>query len=571
MALRTRSSAPPVKQLLLANLEAGLTGCISVQVSAGHTLGVYTMLGEILAAHATDDRERLLRMLQNTGAVEDSKINALRKLRPDGSSVTEELFEIVPEEVLQELLTERFRENLFQYLQSDGEPTFEAMETVFVENIQVVHDSRALVEELDALVVSTARLREPPGLVLAPGAGTIKDARHLKLASLCRPHLPIADLLRRAPWEPGRTLALIAELLERGALVAVSHRDADITERPKPQPPAGPKVVVAAGRPDPFAMPRRGPPPKDAVATALANAVSAAVAKVGRQREPTAGVATPPPPPTPTPAAPAAAHPAADTVSAPIARRQPVAEPVSPTAPTAPPAPARVPDPPMKPSPLPSFDADQPTEELSDELAAFQDYDHERVGGEFVTALEHLDRVEIVTLEPERVRLGVKAPPPEPPPEENILVEMEDAENATRSELASAVSLNFAGPKLGDEDARRKVEVMNEVFATMVSALDKVRGPGRGQSRVQLLLEGTPGAFATLFKGVEADPTGRVNTETVMKNLRKRPASEHRRLLNRGVADVIERSLSVASEELDEPGLEAFLEHIAGYQQRLGM
>lgn len=539
-----------------------MTGCISVQVSAGHTLDVYIMLGEILAAHATDDRERLLRMLQNTGAVEDAKIEALRRLRTDGSSVTEELFEIVPEEVLQELLSERFRENLFQYLQFNGDPTFEPMESVFVENIQVGHDSRALVEELDALVVATARLREPPGLVLAPGAGTIKDARHLKLASLCRPHLPIGDLLRRAPWEPSRTLALIAELLERGALVAVSHRDADVTERPKPREPAGPKVVVAAGRPDPFAMPRRGPPPKDAVATALANAVSAAVAKVGRQRDPAADALPPAPPAARTPA---------DAVSAPIARRRPVAEAVITTAPTAPPTPARVPDPPMKPAPLPSYDADQPTEELSDELAAFQDYDHERVGGEFVTALEHLERVEIVTLEPDRVRPAVKAPPPEPPPEENILVEMEDAENATRSELASAVSLNFAGPKLGDEDARRKIEVMNEVFATMVTALDQVRGPGRGQSRVQLLLEGTPGAFATLFKGVEADQAGRVNIDTVMKNLRKRPASEHRRLLNRGVADVIERSLSVASEELDEPGLEAFLEHIAGYQQRLGM
>lgn len=533
-----------------------MTGCISVQVSEGQTLGVYIMLGEILAAHATDDRERLLRMLQNTGAVEDSKIDALRRARAEGSSVTEELFEIVPEEVLQELLTERFRENLFQYLQFNGEPTFEPMESVFVENIQVGHDSRALVEELDALVVSSARLREPPGLVLAPGAATIKDPRHLKLASLCRPHLPIGDLLRRAPWEPARTLALIAELLERGALVAVSHRDADATDRPRPREPAGPKVVVAAGRPDPFAMPRRGPPAKDAVATALANAVSAAVAKVGRQKEPTAA---------PT------ARSVHDTVSAPIARRPAPVEPASPTAPTSPPSPARVPDPPMKSAPLPAYEADQPTEELSDEMAAFQDYDHERVGGEFVTATELLDRVEIVTLAPERGRPAVKTAVPEPPADENILVEMEDAENATRSELASAVSLNFAGPKLGDEDARRKVEVMNEVFATMVAALDQVRGPGRGQSRVQLLLEGTPGAFATLFKGVEADQAGRVNVDTVMKNLRKRPASEHRRLLNRGVADVIERSLSVASEELDEPGLESFLEHIAGYQQRLGM
>ena len=57
----------------------------------------------------------------------------------------------------------------------------------------------------------------------------------------------------------------------------------------------------------------------------------------------------------------------------------------------------------------------------------------------------------------------------------------------------------------------------------------------------------------------------------MLKNLRKRPASEHRRLLNRGLQDVIERSLSVASEELNDVQLDAFLEHIVGYQQRLGM
>ena len=65
--------------------------------------------------------------------------------------------------------------------------------------------------------------------------------------------------------------------------------------------------------------------------------------------------------------------------------------------------------------------------------------------------------------------------------------------------------------------------------------------------------------------------SGRLSVDTVMKNLRKRPASEHRRLLNRGMQDVIERALSVASEELDDAELETMLEAVAGYQQRLGV
>jgi hypothetical protein len=67
------------------------------------------------------------------------------------------------------------------------------------------------------------------------------------------------------------------------------------------------------------------------------------------------------------------------------------------------------------------------------------------------------------------------------------------------------------------------------------------------------------------------DNRGQLPIEGVLKNLRRRPASEHRRLLNRGLSDIIERTLSMASEELDEAGLDALLEKIAGYQQRLGL
>jgi hypothetical protein len=148
---------------------------------------------------------------------------------------------------------------------------------------------------------------------------------------------------------------------------------------------------------------------------------------------------------------------------------------------------------------------------------------------------------------------------------------MEDAENATNSELASAVSLNFAGPKLGEDDARRKVLVVNEVLVQLLVGLDAAKGKGVGQSRAQLVIEGTPGAYSALFKGVEVDSGGQISVDLVMKNLRKRPASEHRRLLNRGMQDVIERALSVASEELDDAELERVLEAVAGYQQRLGV
>ncbi|MFN7147479.1 MAG: hypothetical protein ACK4YP_27175, partial [Myxococcota bacterium] len=135
----------------------------------------------------------------------------------------------------------------------------------------------------------------------------------------------------------------------------------------------------------------------------------------------------------------------------------------------------------------------------------------------------------------------------------------------------SAVSLNFSGPKLQDAEIHRKLSVTNDVLATIAEAIEGVEGRGSGQARLQLLVEGTSVPLAPLFKGVELTQDGRLPVALVVKNLRKRPGGEHRRLLNRGLSDLIERALSAAYEILDEEGLEAMLERIAGYQQRLGI
>lgn len=643
----SNDSPSRAKQHILRHLDAGATGCLFARLPNDVLVSIYLMLGEVLAAHSSDDRERLLRRLTNAGSIQGERLDALRNNVAQGHSITDELYDLVGDDVMQDLLHERFRENLFAFLQVQGTASFEPMESVMVENIQVGHDSRAVIEEIDALVVATARLREPPSLVLAPGAGTMKNPDHLRLASICHPRLPLHDLLQRSPWESGRTLGMVAEMLERGALIAVSAQKdpREITDRPSARSePRAAKLIIPSGKPNAESGRLPTDPTRstgdasarDTVAAALASAVAGAVAKVGRQRiesgsnsagagtgiSPASGPIASSASPTSTPASsPASERPAArspaDPVSAPLSRpavpvkmvinapsKQPslpaadmvrttpperlaavpsvptkpvVTPPVAPVAtsaasqPATPPVPApAAAAPPPKPKPLPFHD-DQPTEEIDAEMAMFQDYDHAREGGDFLSSQQLLDRVEVID-----VLDGVETPkkPAAAPPEtakQEIFIEMEDAENATHAELAGAVSLNFAGPKLAEDEAQRKLEVINDVFATMVASLDAARGVGMGQSRVQLLIEGTPGSYASLFKGVEVDAHGRLPVEVVLRNLRKRPASEHRRLLNRGLSDVIERALSLASEELDERGLESMLEKIAGYQQRLGM
>jgi hypothetical protein len=181
------------------------------------------------------------------------------------------------------------------------------------------------------------------------------------------------------------------------------------------------------------------------------------------------------------------------------------------------------------------------------------------VGGDFSSSV--LDRVEVLD----------GAPPIQPlPPINDGIIEMEEADASARDGGGRAVSLNFSGPKLADEDALRKLEVVNEVLATVCEAIVKAEGAGAGAARLQILVEGMSGPLVALFKNVEVSPRGTLPSQLILKNLKKRPIAEHRRLLNRGLSDIIERALSMAYETLDEEGMEAMLENIAGYQQRLG-
>lgn len=203
-----------------------------------------------------------------------------------------------------------------------------------------------------------------------------------------------------------------------------------------------------------------------------------------------------------------------------------------------------------------------------DELDLFSDNERRRGDGSFTVESSLLDKVELFDDSARRKRKVVPAPAS---PGGDILVEMEDADAAGKEGLAGAVSLNFAGPRLAEDEARRKLEVCNEVLNGLATAIDAQQGAGMGQARVQILVEGTPAAFAPIFKHVEIDESGCLPVDLVLKNLRKRPASEHRRLLKMGLGDLIERALSLAAEELDEAGIEGLLERIAGYQQRLGL
>ncbi len=451
------SEGSPVRSAALIALQsamqAGQTGCLTASDAGLGVVEVYVMSGDVLAANSGDDDIRLLSCVSASGRVPIAELDARAERCASPGEFTEALYEILEEEVVQELLYERFRENIFCFLGATRAVEFEPMDSVFVSNLQVSHDSAGLVAELAAL-----RARVSPLLAskqtLTTGRGGSDQPEHLRLLTACRSGATIPELLRKAGSEPNRVLQALADLLDSGAL----------------------------------------------------------------------GWAPPPAPPV--------AAPSSTTASQPDAPEA--------TAELEPPEPVRVPPPP-------------PIEDES-YLDAFGDYDTSRGDGSFSGVRDRVDLLDDVT-----------------PVKETREPEVIDMPEADTAAMAGAVSLNFSGPRLADDDARNKIEVVNEVLQSVRAAIDPLNGGGGGHARMQLIVDGSAGPFAALFGGIELQADGRLPVEPVLKNLRKRPVAEHRPLLQRASIDIIERALSLASEDLDEDQMDEVLEKVVGYQQRLGI
>jgi len=134
-----------------------------------------------------------------------------------------------------------------------------------------------------------------------------------------------------------------------------------------------------------------------------------------------------------------------------------------------------------------------------------------------------------------------------------------------------APDVGFAAPNLSDRDALQKIEVTNEVLGHLCRATDLARGPARGATAIQLLVDARPRPFAPLVEGIKVSATGTLNVSTLLTNLRRRPPAEQRRLLNDCLLDLLDRALDKAADELPEDALDSLLEKVIGYRQRIGI
>jgi len=542
---------------LRESLTKGLTGCLTSH--GGGAYRVFLMQGDILAAHGPDDGIWIVRRLVNNGAITEAQGRQVIFYLGQGYRLEELLLDQVPDKLFLDLLGERFRQNLLDFSFTAGAIQFEKMDAIFVDNIQVGHDSNELIEDIVALRDRIAPLRrQMDHAQLHPGVSRPQSRREARLLDLCQGLTRLDELIVTSPYEEGPTLDLIQRMLDNGALEVPSHSAPTLTpEAFEPDEPGEP------GEPPTMAPPMLFDDDDDDISEDPADS------------------------------APVTSDPAGldyfDNYNDPP--RNSEAEPEPELAPVpddlwADEDDSNIPEPVAPASAVGDVEeeeeyGDDPFFAVSDDevrnplgydveaeeevMGLFNDNDYFRGGGQgqFSVKRELLDRVDLsVPLVESK------------PPEDNSLsdmIELGDAENLDESERESAHSMSFGPPPIEVMEQRRKVSVCNEVLVELTQALDQTHGSGSGRAFIQLLLDGTPHQYAVLFMGVEIGGAGQIDADHVVRNLQRRPPSERRRLLNLGVLDLINRALSSGSEELTDEMLDQLLSSIAGYQMRIGL
>jgi hypothetical protein len=482
--------------------------CGSLQVRDETTpVTLFLFGGEVLGASASDDDDRLVRRLLAARHLQDSQIPHLRKLAGD-DPIALILWEVLPEALTQQLVGDRFRENLARFLTCNGSSDFEARDSLLgVPQLTLGHDTRALVGDLEVLIGRSAALRTVTGMstLLQQGRPKPTDVRERKLWSLLTDDSTVGTIVARSPYEELATLDLLVGMMDTGAVHTQAVPAGDLEEDEDDlladfsRATRAPDSMIEIEDDDE----ETGQVPRDLI----------------DELEKTASGFTPPEP---------------------EAEKEPEVED----------------DPPSEPPAVDGFDvagfSAGPDEHVyAEELAMFADHDEFRGAGKE----GHFSKTQ-EELHADRIDLGgapevVPVPQAEPP--------------------TGNVKMNFGGPALNNEDAVRKIKVANDVLRALSTAFDEQQSKGAGPAQVQLLLDGAPSEFAALFQQVAAHSDGEAPAAAIISNLRRRPASEHRRLLNRGISNLIERAMNLGADSLDDDHVDAFLEGCVGYQSRLGI
>ena len=174
------------------------------------------------------------------------------------------------------------------------------------------------------------------------------------------------------------------------------------------------------------------------------------------------------------------------------------------------------------------------------DMEAFADSDFDRGGsgqGQFSTESHHLDRIVAIL--------------PEDDPDENDQI----------------TTMRFAVPPPDDLRALAKISVASDVLVAIYNAF-RAKGDD-AMPHLQPLIDRCPPKYVHLFASAKVNRDGSLPDEVVLANLNRRPESERKRLLSRGLMHITDRALSIAADELDDDAIDGVLEQVVGYRDHL--
>ena len=112
-----------------------------------------------------------------------------------------------------------------------------------------------------------------------------------------------------------------------------------------------------------------------------------------------------------------------------------------------------------------------------------------------------------------------------------------------------------------------KIAICNQVLDHVRQALT-VRGIV-AMPLIQALILEPDTDLRQRLPGVELDVRGHVMPSSLDQALANRPSSEHRRRIEFGLLDLMERALDLCAEYLDDEGMDEVLNRVSGFHQRI--
>jgi len=213
-------------------MAAGETGCWTVHIPARGACKVYVMEGELIATEAPNDAPSVLDRLVARGRVASDDAHRLRDAAHPESVQFEQLERGGNRALIGRLMGGRFRDNLVFHLFDAGRFSFDSMQTIRVEHLQMGHDSAGLLRELEVVHqqispwMDVQRERMMTWGDHSPGS---PQQRHIQ--ALCSAGMRLDRLVCSSPFFPAQTLVLVSQMVESGSLLSA---EAATDDGPRP-------------------------------------------------------------------------------------------------------------------------------------------------------------------------------------------------------------------------------------------------------------------------------------------------------------------------------------------------